>query len=144
MPTDALWINKEKPKNDEKPKDDKPQEDEGTKEGEEVDEDIDPENKDQDDSKSDDGKEEDKTDDDKESAKSEEDRAKRNEQWLNKSWSGWTSLELSSDLVIMYQKQADSLPITTFDVTLGAPCMDSMIIASQELTSPEVNIFEQC
>ncbi len=44
----------------------------------------------------------------------------------------------------MYQKQADSLPITTYEVSLDTPCMDPMAIPSQELTFPEHNTYEIC
>jgi hypothetical protein len=59
----------------------------------------------------------------------------------DKDWSDWSSAELSEELVIMYQKKADSLPVTTFAVTLEEPCMDPKVVASQKTTDVEFNSY---
>lgn len=37
------------------------------------------------------------------------------------------SVELFGNLIIRFSKTVDALPVTTFDVTLGTPCLDSIV-----------------
>ena len=58
--------------------------------------------------------------------------------------SDWVSVELSETLVLRYSKKADSLPITTFGLSLGEPCMDSGAQVNQYPYILEVNRFTEC
>lgn len=40
-------------------------------------------------------------------------------------FSEWVSVELDENLIIRYSKRQNSLPVTTFGIDIGKPCMDS-------------------
>ncbi len=65
-------------------------------------------------------------------------------EYKDKDWSDWTSLELSEDLVIMYQKKADSLPLTSFDVSLRRPCFNPGEQANSLALPVELNSKATC
>ena len=37
---------------------------------------------------------------------------------------GWVSIELNDDLIIRYRKRGNKLPISSWTVTKGYPCLD--------------------
>ena len=51
----------------------------------------------------------------------------------------WTSVELNDELIIRYTKQGDKLPLSTFEVTSGIPCMDSDSQVSSAFYPIELN-----
>lgn len=38
---------------------------------------------------------------------------------------GWTRIDITDDLVLLYSKMGNKLPLTTFTVDVGVPCMDA-------------------
>jgi len=56
----------------------------------------------------------------------------------------WYSVELNNELVIRYTKRGDKLPITTFSVDSGTPCMDSDSQVSSQFHDLELSRATEC
>ena len=58
--------------------------------------------------------------------------------------SDWTSVELNDELIIRYTKRGNSLPLTTFALESGPPCMDSGAQLAEAVFSLELNGVSEC
>ena len=56
----------------------------------------------------------------------------------------YVTVELNDDLIIMYSKQGDKLPLTTFSMSAGSPCMDSDSVVSSNFYPIELNRASNC
>lgn len=58
--------------------------------------------------------------------------------------SDWTSIKLDENVLIRYSKKVDALPVTTFGLDIGSPCMDSGAQVNPFYYALELNKYKEC